>query len=122
MYGVVEIGGHQYKVKAGDLIDVQKLTEEAGNTVDFDKVLFVGGDKAVVGTPTVAGAKVTAKVVKHDRSKKLIIFKRKPGAYKKKNGHRQPYTALLITELADGQGNTDKIDPKSDTAKKYLTK
>jgi len=122
VYGVVEIGGHQYKVKAGDLIDVQKLTEEAGNTVDFDKVLFVGGDKAVVGTPTVAGAKVTAKVVKHDRSKKLIIFKRKPGAYKKKNGHRQPYTALLITELADGQGNTDKIDPKSDTAKKYLTK
>lgn len=122
MYGVVEIGGHQYKVKAGDLIDVQKLTEEAGNTVDFDKVLFVGGDKAVVGTPTVAGAKVTAKVIKHDCSRKIIIFKRKPGAYKKKNGHRQPYTALLITELADGQGNTDKIDTKSDTAKKYLTK
>lgn len=120
MYGVVEIGGHQYRVEAGDVLDVQKLTDEAGATVELDKVLFVGGEKAVIGQPVVAGAKVTAKVIKHDRSRKVIVFKRKPGAYKRKNGHRQHYTSLLITEITDGQGNTAKIDAESKSAKKYL--
>ena len=64
MYGVVEIAGHQYKVKAGDVIDVQKLSAEAGSDVTLDKVLFVGGEKTSVGTPNVAGASVTARVVK----------------------------------------------------------
>jgi large subunit ribosomal protein L21 len=120
MYGVVEIGGHQYRVQAGDVLDVQKLSDEAGSTLELDKVLFVGGDKALVGAPTVSGAKVTAKVIRHDRSRKIIIFKRKPGAYKRKNGHRQHYTSLLITEVADGQGNTAKIEADSKNAKKYL--
>ena len=115
MYAVVEIGGHQYKVKAGDLIDVQKLENEAGSTVEFDKVLFVSGDKPQVGLPHVEGAKVTAKLIKHDRSKKQIIFVRKPGMYKTKNGHRQHYSALLITDV-----NGTKIDPKSKNAEKYL--
>lgn len=120
MYGVVEIGGHQYRVQAGDVLDVQKLNEEAGSTIELDKVLFVGGDKALVGTPTLSGAKVTAKVIRHDRDRKIIVFKRKPGAYKRKNGHRQHYTSLLITELNDGQGGTAKIDSDSKNAKKYL--
>lgn len=120
MYGVVEIGGHQYRVQAGDVLDVQKLNEEAGSTVELDQVLFVGGDSAIVGKPTVSGAKVTAKVIKHDRERKIIVFKRKPGAYKRKNGHRQHYTSLLITELNDGQGNTSKIDTDSKNAKKFL--
>jgi large subunit ribosomal protein L21 len=120
MYGVVEIGGHQYRVEAGDVLDVQKLSDEAGATVELDKVLFVGGDKTVVGTPVVNGAKVTAKVIKHDRARKVIVFKRKPGAYKRKNGHRQHYTSLLITEINDGQGNTAKIDADSKNAKKFL--
>ena len=120
MYGVVEVSGHQYKVQAGDLIDVQKLPEEAGSTVELDKVLFIGGESPIVGLPTVEGAKVTAKVIKHDRSKKVIVFKRKPGAKKTNKGHRQHFTALLITELNDGKGNVAKIDSDSKFASKYL--
>ncbi len=99
MYGVVEIQGHQYKVKEGDIVDVQKLDAEVGATVELDKVLFVGGDTPKVGTPLVSGAKVIAEVVRQARSRKIIILKRKPGAYIKKNGHRQHYTALKITSI-----------------------
>ena len=120
MYGIVEIGGHQYKVQPGDLIDVQKLSEEAGTTLELDKVLFVGGDSAQIGTPTVAGASVKAKIIRHDRSRKVIVFKRKPGGYQRKKGHRQEYSALLITELTDGSGKTEKIDAKSKAATKFL--
>ena len=109
MYGVVEIKGHQYRVQAGDIIDVQLLTEEAGTDVNFDQVLFVGGDNAVVGKPTVSGASVKAKIIRHDKSRKVIVAVRKRGAYRKKNGHRQNYSALLITEINDGNGNTAKI-------------
>lgn len=120
MYGVVEIAGHQYKVQAGDLIDVEKLTNEAGSTIELNQVLFIGGEKAIVGAPTVNGAKITAKVIMHDRSRKIIVFKRKPGAYKRKNGHRQHFTALLITEINDGAGKVSKIDSASKNAQKYL--
>lgn len=121
MYGVVEIGGHQYKVQAGDVLDVEKLSaQEEGATIELDKVLFVGGDKPVVGQPTVEGAKVTAKVVRHDRDRKKIVFVRKPGLYQKKRGHRQNYSFLVITEINDGQGNVSKIDSDSAVAKKYL--
>ena len=120
MYGVVEISGHQYRVQAGDVLDVQKLADEAGQTIELDKVLFIGGEKAMVGQPVVSGAKVTAKVIKHDRSRKVIVFKRKPGKYRRKNGHRQHYTSLLITEIADGQGNAAKIEADSKSAKKFL--
>jgi large subunit ribosomal protein L21 len=99
MYGVVEIKGHQYRVKEGDLIDVQKIDAEIGTTLEFNEVLFIGGDSPKVGAPTVAGAKVTAEVVRQARSRKVIVFKRKPGAYRKKNGHRQHYTALRIKEI-----------------------
>lgn len=120
MYGVVEIAGHQYKVQAGDVLDVEKLANEAGSTVEFENVLFVGGETPAVGFPTVNGAKVTAKVIKHDRSRKIIVFKRKPGMYKRKNGHRQHYTSLLITEVNDGSGNVQKIEADSKNAKKFL--
>ena len=120
MYGVVEIAGHQYRVKAGDVIDVQKLAAEVGSDVKLDKVLFVGGEKTAVGTPTVAGATVTARVIKADRSRKILVFKRKPGMYQKRKGHRQHYTSLFITEINNGQGATDKVDAKSEKAQKYL--
>lgn len=120
MYGVVEIAGHQYKVQAGDLIDVEKLTKEAGSMIELDQVLFIGGAKPLVGAPVIGGAKVTAKVLMHDRSRKLIVFKRKPGGYKRRNGHRQNFTALLITEINDGNGNVAKIDKASKNAEKYL--
>lgn len=120
MYGVVEISGHQYKVQAGDVLDVEKLSNEAGSSVELDKVLFIGGEKPQVGLPTVSGATITAKVIKHEKSRKIIAFKRKPGMYQKKMGHRQQYTALLITEINDGNGNVTKIDADSKAAKKFL--
>ena len=120
MYAIVEVAGHQYKVKAGDLLDVNKLKDEAGKDVDLEKVLFVGGNTPLVGKPLVEGAKVTARVIKHDKDRKLLVFKRKPGLYQKKKGHRTHYTALLITDVVDGQGNTDSLDKSSSVAKKYL--
>jgi len=120
MYSIVEIAGHQYKVSAGDVLDVEKLMAEVGTNVEFDKVLFVGGDQAIVGAPIVIGAKVAAKVIRQAKSRKIIVSKRRKGRYRRKNGHRQNYTALLVTELNDGNGNTAKIEADSKTAKKYL--
>lgn len=117
MYTVVEIKGHQYKLSAGDLIDVEKIEAEVGSTVSFDQVLLVGGTKTIVGAPVVGGAKVTAKVVKQGRTRKILVLKRKPGAYRKKNGHRQCFTGLLITEINDGQGGVVKADAKKAKAK-----
>lgn len=113
MYTIVEIKGHQYKLSAGDLIDVDLLEAEVGATVTFDKVLLVGGTKTIVGVPTVGGAKVTAKVVKQGRGRKFFVLKRKPGGRRVKNGHRQSYTGLLITEVNDGQGGVAKAEAKA---------
>ena len=113
MYTVVEIKGHQYKLSAGDLIDVEKIDAEVGSTVSFDQVLLVGGPKTIVGAPVVGGAKVTAKVVKQGRTRKILVLKRKPGAYRRKNGHRQCFTGLLITEINDGQGGVVKAEAKA---------
>lgn len=113
MYTVVEIKGHQYKLKAGDLIDVEKIEAEEGSSVSFDKILLIGGEKTIVGSPVVGGAKVTAKVVKQGRTRKILVLKRKPGAYRRKNGHRQCYTGLLITEINDGQGGVSKAEAKA---------
>lgn len=120
MYSVVEIKGHQYRVQPGDLVDVELMDAEVGSMIDLTNVLFVGGDQPKVGTPNLAGAKVVAKVLKHDRSKKLIVLKRKPGRYIKANGHRQNFTALLITEVNDGAGKVVKIEKDSHNGKKYL--
>jgi len=120
MYSIVQVGGHQYKVQAGDVIDVQKLSQEIGEEISFDKVLFVGGESYNVGAPFLSGASVKAKVVRQARSRKVTVYKRKPGKYRKKNSHRQHYTALLITELNSGSGESSAIDKESKNAKKYL--
>ena len=113
MYTVVEIKGHQYKLSAGDLIDVEKIEAEVGSSVTFDKVLLVGGTKTIVGAPVIGGATVTAKIVKQGRTRKILVLKRKPGGSRRKNGHRQCYTGLLITEINDGQGGTMKAEAKA---------
>jgi len=99
MYSVVEVKGHQYRVSEGDIIDVQKMDAEVGSKIELDRVLFVGGDSPKVGTPVVAGATVTAEVIRQARSRKVIVLKRKPGRGPTKNGHRQNYTALKITGI-----------------------
>ncbi|EBF5195327.1 50S ribosomal protein L21 [Listeria monocytogenes] len=100
MYAIIETGGKQIKVEAGQEIYVEKLAGEVGDVVTFDKVLFVGGDSTKVGVPFVEGATVTAKVEKQGRAKKLTVYKYKPKKnYHKKQGHRQPYTKLTIDAI-----------------------
>ena len=100
MYAIIATGGKQYKVAEGDVIRVEKLGAAEGENVVFDQVLVVSGDEVKVGNPTVAGATVTASVVKEGKAKKVIVYKykRKTG-YHKKNGHRQQYTQVKIEKI-----------------------
>ena len=102
MYAIIETGGKQYKVTEGDTLFIEKLPAEAGDNVTFDKVLAVlDGDKATFGTPVVEGAKVEASVVKNGKGKKVIVFKYKPKKnYRRKQGHRQPYTKVTIGKIS----------------------
>ncbi len=100
MYAVIETGGKQLRVTEGQEVYVEKLEANEGDTVTFDNVLLVGGEKLTVGNPTVANAKVEAKVVKHGKQRKILVFKYKPKKnYRRKQGHRQPYTKLEITGI-----------------------
>jgi len=102
MYAVIATGGKQYRVQEGETIQVEKLGIEAGQSVTFDEVLLVGaGADVKVGAPLLAGAKVTAEVVGNGRGEKLIIFKyRRRKGYRRKTGHRQPFTAVKITGIS----------------------
>jgi large subunit ribosomal protein L21 len=101
MYAIVGTGGKQYKVAAGDVVTVEKLAAEVGESVTLDQVYLVSDENGVkVGTPLVAGAKVVAKVEEHGRGEKVVVFKYKPKKnYHKKQGHRQPYTKLRIEAI-----------------------
>ncbi|MGH2318249.1 50S ribosomal protein L21 [Planococcus sp. 4-30] len=100
MYAIIETGGKQIKVEAGQEIYVEKLNGEAGDVITFDKVLFVGGENTKVGVPFVEGATVTAKVVKNGKQKKITVFTYKAKKnYHKKQGHRQPYTKLTVDAI-----------------------
>lgn len=101
MYAIIETGGKQYKVTEGDVLYIEKLTAEAGEAVTFDKVLAVlDGDTATFGAPTVEGASVAANVVKNGKGKKVLVFKYKPKKnYRRRQGHRQPYTKVEITKV-----------------------
>ena len=100
MYAIVETGGKQIKVAVGDKIYVEKLDAEAGKDVTLEKVLFVGGEKTVVGNPYIKDATVLCKVEKQGLSKKIIVYKYKSKANERKtHGHRQPYTCLVIKAI-----------------------
>lgn len=108
MYAVIQTGGKQYRVQPGEHLRVEKLADDKGDSlakgskVTFSEVLLVGGGEnpARVGTPFVAGVKVTAEVIAQDRAKKIIVFKlRRRKNYRRKYGHRQPYTELRITGI-----------------------
>lgn len=97
MKAIFVTGGKQYYVSEGDVIYVEKLPNEAGSEVVFTDVLFVNG---TAGTPYVKGAKVTCTVEKHGRQKKIVVFKYKPKKkYRNKQGHRQPYTKLVVKKI-----------------------
>ncbi|MBW2522656.1 MAG: 50S ribosomal protein L21 [Deltaproteobacteria bacterium] len=101
MYAVIKTGGKQYRVAEGQMLQVEKLPGNPGEPVTFDQVLMVGGDgKTKVGRPLVSGAKVNAQIVAQDRDKKIIVFKfRRRKNYRRKTGHRQPYTEVKITGI-----------------------
>ena len=101
MFAVLSAGGKQYKVSQGDLIEVEKLEGNTGDTVTLDQVLMIGeGENIEVGSPYVSGCKVTGEVVEQGKGAKIIVFKKKRRKnYRRKNGHRQLFTQLKITEI-----------------------
>ena len=101
MYAVLKTGGKQYRAQEGDVIFVEKLNAEVDSTVELNEVLAVGTDAGIkVGAPVVEGAKVVAKVAAQGKAKKVIVFKYKAKKdYRRKNGHRQPYTKLVIEKI-----------------------
>lgn len=106
MFAVIRTGGKQYKVAKDDVIQVERLAQEPGASVTLDEVLLVGGGeggKTIAGTPTVAGAKVTAEVVDLTRGPKIIVFKKKRRQnYRRRKGHRQDLMLLKITDISVG--------------------
>lgn len=102
MYAIVRTGGKQYQVACGDLLRVEKLEGNVGDSIDLTDVLMVvDGENITVGKPVVENAKVVAKITEQDRAKKVIVFKKKRRkGYRLKQGHRQSYTALQIEEIS----------------------
>ena len=103
-YAIIKTGGKQYRVKQGDVLDVEKLSLEIGSIAEFDQVLAISENGQVnFGSPTLSGAKVTAEVQSHYKDRKIIVFKYKSKTrYRRKLGHRQNYTRLLIQGIQSG--------------------
>jgi large subunit ribosomal protein L21 len=101
MYAVIKTGGKQYRVSEGDRLRVERLEGEKGSTVELTEVLMVGGERVAIGTPLVQGAMVSAEIVAQGLGKKIIVFKmRRRKRYRRKNGHRQPFTELAIKSIS----------------------
>ena len=104
MYAVIESGGKQHRVEPGEVLRLEKLNAEQGDSVDFDKVMLIGeGADVKIGAPYVDGGKVTAEIVAHGRAKKVTIIKmRRRKHYRRQAGHRQSYTEVKITDITGG--------------------
>ena len=125
MYAVIEACGKQYKVTKGDVVFFEKLEVEEGKKVTFDKVVLLSDDgKVEVGAPYVKGIKVEGKVVAHGKGKKIIVFKYKAKKnYRRKQGHRQPYTKVEITAIQLPTAKKETAEEKTvETAAKTTTK
>ena len=100
MYAIIKTGGKQYVVEEGKVISIEKLDVEEGAEVAFDEVLLVSGDDVKIGQPNVAGAKVTGKVLEQGKERKIRIFKYKAKSnYRRRQGHRQPFTKVKIEKI-----------------------
>ncbi len=117
MYAIIKTGGKQYRVQQGDEFRIEKLDAKVGEKVVFDEVVAVGGDKLIVGTPFVDGYVVNAEVLEQGKGDKVVIYKYKAKKdYRRKNGHRQPFTLVKITGIGEGKA------PKASAAKKETAK
>ena len=119
MYAIIESCGKQYKVAEGDVVFFEKLDAEEGKKVKFDNVILVSdGKKVQVGNPYVKGIKVEGKVVAHGKAKKIIVYKMKPKAnYRRKYGHRQPYTKVEITSISMPTAKKEEPAKKAEAKK-----
>ena len=117
MYAIIESCGKQYKVAQGDVVFFEKLDAEEGKKITFDKVILVSEDgKVQIGNPYVKGVKVEGKVVSHGKAKKIIVFKMKPKKnYRRKQGHRQPYTKVEITGIKTAAKKAETAEAKAET-------
>lgn len=124
MYAIIESCGKQYKVAEGDVVFFEKLDAEEGKKVTFDKVILVSEEgKVQVGAPYVKGVKVEGKVVAHGKGKKIIVFKMKAKKnYRRKQGHRQPYTKVEITAIKTAAKKAEAASAKAETTKKATEK
>lgn len=123
MYAIIRTGGKQYRVKAGDVIRVEKFDGALGSEMDLTDVVFVGGDKNFIGTPTVANAKVTVVVTNQARGPKVVVFKKKRRqGYRRTNGHRQPFTEIFVKSISNPDGQTSKTEnePRIFSAEKKM--
>ncbi|MGD8534536.1 MAG: 50S ribosomal protein L21 [Candidatus Aminicenantes bacterium] len=119
MFAVIETGGKQYKVQEGDVLAVEKLKQEEGQKVTFDRVLLVDEEgKTLIGTPHVKNALVKAEIIENFKDKKVIVFKKKRRKqYKKKRGHRQELTRIKIEQIVSGLKAVPKTKPAADVKK-----
>lgn len=105
MYAVIRTGGKQYRVSEGERLRVEKLDGNVGDSLQFDQVLMLGGEKVQIGKPLISGAKVMAEIIAQDRAKKIIVYKyRRRKNYRRKAGHRQPFTELKVTSISASAG------------------
>lgn len=104
MYAVIKAVGKQFKVSEGQLLRLPLLDGEVGSSVEFGEVLHLGGDSPVVGSPTVANASVSAKIIRHGRERKILVYKfRRRKGYEKMRGHRTHFTEVRIESIAQGK-------------------
>lgn len=103
MYAVIQTGGKQYRVGEGDVLRVELLKGDVGTEVKFDQVLMIGGsDAPKIGKPTVAGAKVVGKILRQDKAKRVLHFRKEKEGWTRARGHRQPFTEVKVTSITAG--------------------
>ena len=124
MYAVVEIAGQQFKVEKDQKLFVHRLENKEGSIVSFEKVYLIDdGKKISFGTPSISGTYVNAKVLKHLKGDKVIVFKKKRRkGYRVKNGHRQALTELLIQSIGENISTKKQVDSKIELTKKVVVK
>lgn len=100
MYAVIRTGGKQYRVAEGDVLRIEKIKGDAGADVSFDEVLMLGGDAPKIGQPHVAGAKVTGKILRQDKERKVLHFRKEKEGWTRRRGHRQPFTEVKVVSIS----------------------